>query len=180
MTAGHSGDPDLGAATVILAKRFGRFGDYIERFYDNSLNVDLLEAIVSGLVTGAALTFLKLIADMKISVYYALASVGLPTVCLYLAAALLLNRFWQGDLRRLVPSWFLIPVLGAAFSLMLYSIPAILSGWSDPFTDKSSTLVYVMNRLKLARMPFLLINVSTWPITLAIHLFGPIIKWTRT
>lgn len=171
-------EPEQISTCAVTSRR--RLAGSIEKFYSKSLNVDLAEALAAGLMAGMVLTFLRLIADMKLSVYQALITVALPTLCLYIVAALLLDRFWRGDLRRFMPCWFLLPVLGSALAVTLYSIPGIIAGWSDPFTDKSNVAAYVISRAKLTLAPFILINLLTWPITFVIHHFGPAVKWMRT
>lgn len=155
-----------------------RIADLIEAFYRNGLLVDLAEATASGLCVSVILSLLKSDSMEGIRLNTLIETTFFTLSCFF-AAALFLHYLWRGQLRRMVPSWILIPMLGTMLSSSSIIVPAIITGWSYPYKSENTLLEYALRWWKDVGFFLSLIFIITTPITAVIHHLGYLLKWMR-
>ncbi len=157
-------------------KRCGHMCDLIEAFSSNKLRVDMMEALVSGLLIGFLLCTTD--SDGSRHLIYCIEDI-LIALSSYTAVALLLYRFWHGNLRRMVPSWMLIATGGTLLCLVITFTPAIVNGWDGAPYVKPTLSEYTYERAKEIRSFFVLFTLLTLPITAVIHYADSVIRGMR-
>lgn len=158
---------------------FVRLADSIDVFYQSSLRVDLAEALIPGLLIASVLAFING-ESMRGMQWQPSVRLFFSTLGCYLLAALLLHYFWKGQLRRLLPTWVLIPVLGAILSLGVYMLPGIIAGWDSPNRADVTLDVYLSRAIRAWRFIVILFSLITIPIAALIHYSNHIIRGLRS
>lgn len=161
-----------------LEKFCGYVGDLIEAFYRSDLRVNLMEALAAGVCVGVILSLMTGSSTERLYLSDFI-KVMVTTLSCYLVVALFLHHFWKGQLSRMVPTWILIPVLGAVLALSVSGLEGAIAGWSNPRRIETSLTEYVIATLKAWRGLLLFFTVVTLPITAMIHYAGTIVRGMR-
>lgn len=150
----------------------------VVKFTVGRLPTDLACAFAASLCAG---TFTFLIHLLKPREFDILTCIRFMSAALaaYFAVALILHKFWNGGLRRMLPNWILISVFGSIFFVILRLLPAVVSGWSGPTITEPSLTKYIATEIDAARNVIVLLSLITLPITAAVYYADPLIKALR-
>ncbi len=94
----------------------------------------------------------------------------------YFTVALILNKFWVGSLRRLLPNWIPISVFGSTFFVIIRLLPAVVSGWSGTDVTEPSLAKFIMIEIDAARSVVIILSMITLPVTALIYYSKSIIR----
>ena len=152
------------------------FGRQIDAFSQKKTYVDLIGALAAGLAI-AALTFLVDGADGDRD-WKRCANNALVAVLSYLTVILLLQRFWSGVLKRLLPHWLMASVLGSLLFITIEaatSMNTTLELWKY-YQTRMSLSEFIMQELDMLRSVFIVSVLFTLPVTGVIHYAGGIVR----
>lgn len=144
----------------------------VEKSAKTSLLVDLGVALAVS-ITAALLTSLISMLNFtpRHTSFLIHAKLMLLAVFAYSAVALLLHRFWEGLLRRMVPNWILIAVFGSVVFVCADLIPGVISGWYDPLRMEPSLSKYIATEISAARSVVMFLSLVTLPVAGIVHYF---------
>lgn len=136
---------------------------------NDELRNDLLCGLAAGLCAGLIFALINQLSfdPAKISRFYQARSVvlGLITYCL---SAILVSQFSTSRLRKILPNWLVISIIGGLMFTMMKLGPGIIGGWLDPLNTDESLIGYLTNEIWSARSLILLLIAVTTPITFVV------------
>lgn len=162
-----------------------RLDEWIESFSHNSVRVDMVSAAAAGgglCATGLVLLKASTLGRVNPLDFSDVASFVLITAMPYLIAALITHWLWIKPLRRMIPSWVMIALLG---SLLIVLSAGTLSfytkavAWSDPTTMYETLEAFIADKVKDGLGVFVALSLFTLPITAAVYYAGSIVKAVR-
>ncbi len=153
------------------------FGKRVDAFSQKKSYVDLIAASTAGLFIGA-LIFLIDGADGDRD-WKRCVNAALVAVLSYLSVMLLLQMFWRGTLKRILPHWLMASALGSFLFIAIgaaTSMNMTLELWKY-YQDRMTLSEFILRELEMARVGFLLLVILTLPITALIHYAGAIVRF---
>lgn len=81
----------------------------------------------------------------------------------YLVVALCLSVIWKGLLRRVVPTWLMIGLLGSIAFVGARLTPGVIAGWYDPLRLEPSLAEYLWIEFSAAKDLLLMYWILTIP-----------------
>ena len=142
--------------------------DWLEWFSSNNARVDMASAAAGGAglcLTGLVLVKVSILDRVDPVDLRGLAYLVLLTTIPYLAAGLIVHLFWTRSLRRSIPSWIMIALLGAMF------VVVFAGSWSFytkglPFETLAD---FIRDRMKDGLGVFVILSLFTLPITAGVY-----------
>lgn len=162
-----------------------RLDEWIESFSRNSTRVDMVSAASAGVgLSATCLILLKASTLGRVNPldFSDVASLVLITVMPYLVAGLVIHWLWFKPLRRMLPSWVMIALLG---SLLIVLSAGTLSfytkavTWCDPTTIYETLGAFITDKAKDGLGVFVVLSLFTLPITAAVYYAGSIVRAVR-
>lgn len=141
-----------------------------------SLFVDLLGAIASASCM-AAITHMLHSNDGAYFQRLWVRDFFIALAC-YSAVALLLHRYWRGNLRRMVPSWSIIAVMGTLLFVNVSSLPAMVIAWKNhgggtAFAFVRFAVAWVLSQTTLVAV----FSIVALLVTSAIYYANSAVRW---
>lgn len=140
----------------------------VKKLRGDTLLLDLLTALAAGLAAALLTSLINFQNQQRVNILAYFRFI-LLAVAAYSAIALLLRRVWTGLLKRIVPNWVLIAVLGSMLFVCVRLTPGIIKGWSDPLRMESTFLSYISTEIDAARSLIIILSFVTLPIAGAIY-----------
>lgn len=161
-----------------------RLDEWIESFSRNRTRVDMMSAAAAGVglsATGIILLRVSTLGRLNPADFKDVVSLVLITVIPYLVATLLLHWLWIKPLRRMIPSWVLIALLGSSFIVLSVGVLSFYTktGWSDSTTMYETLRAFVADKAKDGLGVFIGLSLFTLPITATVHYAGSIVRAVR-
>lgn len=155
-------------------------GDRVEEFAQDGMRVDLVSALAASLCVSGLVWVISVSSGDELPLVLNIKTT-LVTVASYLVAALLLQKFWTGLLRRFIPNWIMVAALGALLFLIAEVIPIKISFWSNSETRMMSLNMsqFIEEELKGARLFYIFLCGITLPVTATVYYAGSIVKAIR-
>lgn len=150
----------------------------VEKFLGNEIYADLAGAISSGLCTGTLVWMIASMSDSKPSLRMWAQSI-IFAVASYTASTVLLQKFWTGQLRRMIPSWMLTAALGTALLIGVIIVPKAIAAWGSPQRVEATLSEFISVRLEDARSVFIVFGFVALLIMAIFHYAGLLIKAVR-
>lgn len=162
-----------------------RLDEWIESSSRNSARIDMASAATAG--GGLSATCLVLLKASTLDRVNPLdlsdvASLVLITVIPYLVAALVIHWLWTKPLRRMIPSWVIIALLGSLFIVLSAGALSFYTkavAWSDPATMYDTLEAFIADKAKDGLVVFIALSIFTLPITAAVYYAGSIVRVVR-
>ena len=153
------------------------FGRQVDAFSQKETYVDLIGAFAAGLAVGASV-FLVDGADGDRD-WQRCANATLVAVLSYLSVILLLQRFWSGTLKRLLPHWLMVSVLGSFLFITIVAITSMNMTFElwNYYQTRMPLSEFIAQELEMLRSVFLVFVFLTLPITAVIHYAGAIVRF---
>ncbi len=150
-------------------------GDVVTKARGKPLQVDLACALAAGLTAGLLTSLINVLGEHRASLGRHV-SFALTAITVYMAVALALHKVWTGTLRRIVPTWALIAVVGSVLYVVIDLTPGVIKGWYDPYRMEASLIKYLSTELSAARSVMVVLTVITLPVTATLYYAGEIIS----
>jgi hypothetical protein len=150
----------------------------IERFSENRIRVDLWSAIAAGLCAGIC-TSLEDALDHPVNPSLYAKSLILSTAA-YLMVAWLLRLSLFQSVRRVVPSWLIIALVGSTLFVVMDLAPAVIVGWTRPQRIEQSLAMYISHELYAAGVVIVFFAIITIPITALVYYAAGIVRAAKT
>ena len=158
---------------------------WLEWFSRNKARVD----ITSATAAGAGLCMMGIVL-LKVSIldrvdpvhWSGIARLVFITMMAYLVAGLVINWFWSKPLRRRIPSWVMIALLGAwlvvvsAGVFRFYTNALASNVTATMFMTISS---FILDKAKDGLGVFVVLSLLTLPITASVHHAGRIFRGVK-
>ena len=171
-----------------------RLDEWLRSFSRNSTRVDMVSAAAAGgglsatcLILLKAATCLILLKASTLGRVNPLdfsdvASLILIAMMPYLVAGLVIHWLWIKPLRRLIPSWVMIALLGSLFIVLSAGVLSFYTkavAWSDPATMYETLEAFITDKAKDGLGVFVALSLFTLPITAAVYYTGSIVRVMR-
>ncbi len=154
-------------------------GRWIEDFSSSSKSVHLVSALVASVyLSHFEYNFANLGEPQPPFLYY---KQMLTAVASFLSVALLVERFWRGQLSRMLPNWILIAVFGSLLYEVIAFTPAMINSWNAQLAQPAepSLIDFVRKGIDMHRSALIINWLITLPITAAIFYSGIIARVLR-
>lgn len=143
--------------------------------HQDDAHADRLGALAAGFCV-AALSYLVSTASDDKANFYHYAKLFLFAVLSYPAAALLLERYWTGSLKRIIPRWILIAILGSLLREALFTASIVMSAWAHPQTVSLSWSDFISSEIADTKLFVVFFSILTLPVMAAFHYTGSIVR----
>lgn len=162
-----------------------RLDEWLRSFSRNSTRVDMVSAAAAGVgLSATCLILLKASTLGRVNPldFNDVASLVLITVMPYLVAGLVIHWLWIKRLRRMLPSWIMIALLGSLFIVLSAGALSFYTkavAWSDPTTMYEALDAFIADKAKDGLGVFVALSLFTLPITAAVYYAGGIVRTVR-
>ena len=159
--------------------------EWLEWFSSNRARVDLTSAAAAGAclcITGLVLLKASMLDRVDPLNFSGISRVVLMTTLPYLVAGLIINRLWITRLRRTIPSWVMIALLG---SLLVVVSAGALTFYTKSLASNATTTAFtiladfIRDKVKDGLGVFVALSLFTLPITAAVYYAGRIVGGVR-
>ena len=159
-------------------------GDWFESCSRNSACVDMASAAAAGgglSATGLVLLKASTLGRVNPMDFSDVASLMLITTIPYLVAALVTHWLWTKPLRRLIPSWVMIALLGSLFIVLSAGALSFYTkgAWSEPAMMVGTLEAFIADKAKDGLVVFVALSIFTLPIAAAVYYAGSIVRAVR-
>lgn len=151
------------------------FDDWIEWLSRNRLHVDMTSAAAAGgglSVTGIVLLKASMLDRAHPVEFSALASLALMVALPFLVAGVIIHWLWIKPLRRIVPSWVMIALLG---SLLVVISAGAFRFYTKAIASNATPMTFetigdfIRDNAKDGLGVFVVLSIFTLPITAAVY-----------
>ena len=146
--------------------------------HQDDVHVDRLGALASGFCVGALSYLVSTASDDKVNGYH-YAKLFLFAVLSYLIVSWLLERCWTGSLKRVIPRWILIAILGSLLHEALVTASTVANAWTHPQTVWPSWNEFISSEIADTKLFVVFFSILTLPVMATFHYAGSIVKAVR-
>ena len=139
------------------------------RAFINNTNVEHNCALAAGLCVGGLNCLVSgLEPDHSFELWHCVRSV-LLSVASYTAVALFIRWRWRGLLKRIVPVWVAIAILGTALLISLVGVYVGINSWRSPQRVERSLGEFIAVQVNDFLSLFIVVCVLTLPVTAMVY-----------